>query len=69
MMTGDVVISGEIASERSVRNTKKIGGRFLEIVGNNTGSFENKNDEVQEKKAECGRELFDIVPYQQSQSS
>lgn len=37
MVTADDVISGEIASERSVMETKMIRSRFLKLPKNSTG--------------------------------
>lgn len=41
MVTGEDTLSDEMAGERPTRETKRIGGRFLETETNNTGRVEN----------------------------
>lgn len=57
MPRGDV-ISGEILSERSVRDTKKIRTSILETPKNNTGRVKDGNKAAQEEEEESGQELL-----------
>lgn len=54
-MTTDIIINGELASERSLRDIKMIESRVLETSRNNTGSVEDGNEIAQEDEKECGQ--------------
>lgn len=49
IVTGDHVNSDEMVCERSVRETKIIGSRFLEIPSNDTKNVEDLNELCQEE--------------------
>lgn len=58
MVTGEDNISGDVASERAVRNTKMARGRVLEISRNNMGSLYDGNEVAQEENEQCSQELL-----------
>lgn len=58
MVSGEDIISGEMDGERSVKDTKMIKNRFLEIPRNNIWSAMNVDKVPQEKKLKCDKEFF-----------
>lgn len=50
MVTGEDIISGQIACERSLRGTKKVRKSVLEILRSNTASGLDKNNISQKER-------------------
>lgn len=64
MAPGEDIISGEMAGERSVRETKMTSSRLLKILPNYTRSSEDKNKVAQEEEADYRQEFLktDLIP-------
>lgn len=58
MVTGERNITGAMADEREIRDTKANRNYVLDSPKSNTVSVEDKNEIAQEKKGKCGRESF-----------
>lgn len=57
MISGQDIISIEMACETSVREMKMIGNRFLEIAWNNNGSVKDGSRVAEEEDGKCDKEL------------
>lgn len=62
-VTGEYIISDEIADKRSVRESKMVRNRFLRIPCNNKGSVQDGNEVSQEEEAVCDEELLKRICY------
>lgn len=58
MITRKNIISGEMVSDRSVKDTKMIKSLFLVSIWNNTGTVENGNQLSREQDRECRQRLL-----------
>lgn len=58
MVIVEGIISGMKAGGRSLKDTKIVKSRFLEVARNYTGSVEDGNDVAEEQKEECGQQLL-----------
>lgn len=63
ILAGEDMISGELAGERSMGETKIVRNRFLEIGTSNTMSAEDRNKADLEDKVDYGQELLKKLFY------
>lgn len=56
MVTGEVIVSDEIARERSVKETGKVRSFFLAVSGNNKRGLKDANNLAKRAEANCGQE-------------